>query len=48
MKKKSTDFMGKGILISLILIVIDLIGGFAHLRFETWFKWISTIIMHYC
>ncbi len=29
----------------LILIVIDLIGGFAHLRFETWFKWIGTIVM---
>ena len=39
MKKKS-DFLNKGILLALILIVIDLIGGFAHLRFETWFKWI--------
>jgi hypothetical protein len=45
MKKKSTDFIGKAILLSLILIVIDLIGGFAHLRFETWFRWISTIVM---
>ncbi len=45
MKKKSNDFIGKGVLISLILMVVDLIGGFAHLRFETWFKWIGTIIM---
>ena len=42
MKKKSTDYLGKGIMLSLILMVMDLIGGFAHLRFESWFKWIST------
>jgi amino acid transporter len=23
---------------------VDLIGGFAHLRFDTWFKWLSTVI----
>jgi hypothetical protein len=45
MKKKSSDFMSKAILLTLILIVIDLIGGFAHLRFESWFRWISTIVM---
>ena len=44
MKKKSSDYLGKGLMLSLILIVVDLIGGFAHLRFETWFKWISTIV----
>jgi len=44
MKKKSSDFIGKAVLLALILIVVDLIGGFAHLRFESWFKWISTII----
>ena len=37
--------MSKAILISLILIVADLIGGFAHLRFTSWFKWVSTIII---
>ena len=45
MKKKSSDFISKAILLSLILIVIDLIGGFAHLRFESWFRWTSTIVM---
>jgi hypothetical protein len=45
MKKKSSDFMSKAILISLILIVVDLIGGFAHLKFTSWFKWISTIVI---
>jgi uncharacterized membrane protein YciS (DUF1049 family) len=45
MKKKSSDFFTKGLLLALVLMVIDLIGGFAHLRFETWFKWISTIVL---
>jgi len=45
MKKKSTDFMGKAILLSLILIILNLIGGFAHLQFETWFKWLPSIII---
>src|SRR5450432_2362401 len=45
MKKKSTDYLSKGLVISLILMVVDLIGGFAHLRFESWFKWIGTLIL---
>lgn len=44
MEKKSSDYLGKGLMLALVLIVVDLIGGFAHLRFESWFKWISTII----
>src|SRR5579862_4055255 len=44
MKKTSSDFIGKGIVLSLILVVINLIGGFAHLQFETWFGWLSTIV----
>jgi Protein of unknown function (DUF4199) len=44
MKKKSSDYLGKGLMLSLVLIVVDLIGGFAHLRFESWFKWLSTFI----
>ena len=43
--KKSSDVLSKALLISLILIVVDLIGGFAHLRFTSWFKWISTIVI---
>ena len=42
--KKSSDILSKALLISLILIVVDLIGGFAHLRFDTWFKWLSTVV----
>jgi hypothetical protein len=44
MEKKSSDYLGKGLMLSLILIVIDLIGGFTHLRFESWFKWVSTFV----
>jgi hypothetical protein len=44
MKNKSSDYLGKALMLALILIVVDLIGGFAHLRFESWFKWLSTII----
>ncbi len=45
MEKKSSDFIVKALLLTLVLIVVDLIGGFAHLRFESWFKWLSTVIM---
>ncbi len=31
-------------ILSLIIIVISLIGGFAHIQFETWFKWLPAII----
>ena len=37
MQKKS-DLIGKGLVVSLILMVVDLIGGFAQLRFESWFR----------
>jgi len=44
MEKKSSDYLGKALMLALVLIVVDLIGGFAHLRFESWFKWLSTFI----
>jgi hypothetical protein len=44
MKKKSSDYLGRGLILSLILIVVDLFGGFAQVRFETWFRWLPTII----
>jgi hypothetical protein len=45
MKKNSSDIMSKAILLALVLVVLDLIGGFAHLRFETWFRWIPTLVL---
>lgn len=44
MKKKTSDFIAKGLILSLIIIVISLIGGFAHVQFENWFKWLPAII----
>lgn len=44
MNKNSSDIISKAILISLLLIVADLIGGFAHLRFSSWYRWVSTIV----
>jgi hypothetical protein len=45
MKKKSPDFIGRALVLALIIMVISLIGGFAHIALETWFKWIGTIVM---
>jgi hypothetical protein len=44
MKKKSSDVIVKALILSLILMVVNLIGGFAHLQFTSWFKWIPTIV----
>lgn len=44
MEKKSSDYLGRGLMISLILIVVDLMAGFTQIRFETWFRWVPTII----
>jgi hypothetical protein len=40
-----TSNVTKGLIISLVLIVIDLIAGFAKFKFETWFTWIPTIVL---
>lgn len=42
--KKNSDYLAKGLMLSLILIVVDLIGGFANIRFETWFRWLPSIL----
>jgi hypothetical protein len=45
MENKITSALNKGVVISLILIVLDLISGFAHFKFESWFKWIPTLVL---
>ena len=45
MENKITSNVTKGLIISLILIVIDLIAGFANFRFTTWFRWIPSLIL---
>jgi NADH:ubiquinone oxidoreductase subunit 6 (subunit J) len=45
MEQKVTTPVVKGLIITLILAVLDLVGGFAHLKLETWFKWIPTLVL---
>lgn len=44
-KKPVTSHLTKGFIIVLILVVLDLISGFAKFKYETWFQWIPTIIL---
>jgi len=45
MEKKVVGHVLKGIIISLVLIVLDLVAGFAGFRTATWFRWIPLIIL---
>ncbi|MFI5151784.1 MAG: DUF4199 domain-containing protein [Chitinophagales bacterium] len=45
MEKKIMSHITKGIVISLVLIVLDLVAGFAGLRTSTWFRWIPLLIL---
>jgi uncharacterized membrane protein YciS (DUF1049 family) len=45
MEQKVTSTISKGLIISLILIVLDLVGHYAHLILNDWFKWIPTLIL---
>jgi len=42
MEKKVTTHIVKGLIISLILIVFDLIGGFAAFKFQGWYRWTTS------
>lgn len=44
MEKKVTSHIAMGVMISLILIVISILGYFASLETETWFRWTSSLI----
>jgi len=45
MEKKVTSHITKGLIISLILIVLDLMAGFANFRYATWYRWLPSILM---
>jgi len=45
MEKKVTSPLTIGVIISLVLIVMDLVAGFAHFKFEIWYRWIPTIVL---
>ena len=45
MQKKVTSALTTALVISLILIVLDLVAGFTHIKFETWWRWIPTVVL---
>jgi hypothetical protein len=45
MEKKITTHITKGLVISLALFILDLIAGFAHFKFATWYKWVPSVIL---
>ena len=45
MENKVTSPLTKGLIISLVLIVMDLIGGFTHVKYEAWYRWLPTIVL---
>jgi Protein of unknown function (DUF4199) len=44
-ESKQNTYIIAGLVISLILVVVDLIGKFASLTFTTWFKWLPSILL---
>ena len=41
---KVTTPLTKGLIISLVVIVLDLIAGFAGFRYESWYNWVPVLI----
>jgi hypothetical protein len=44
MENKITTPITKGLIITLIGAVLDLIAGFAHIKFEDWWRWVPSIV----
>ena len=44
-ESKVTTPLTKGLIIALILIVLDIIAGFAGFKFESWYAWIPTLVL---
>ena len=45
METKVTSPLIKGIMISLVLVVMDLVAGFANYKFALWYRWLPTIVL---
>ena len=45
MEKKIITHITKGLIIALVLVVFDLVAGFAGFRFDTWYRWTSTLVL---
>ena len=43
-ENKVTTPLTKGLIIALVIVVLDIIAGFAGYRFESWYTWVPTII----
>ena len=43
-ENKVTTPLTKGLIIALVIIVLDIIAGFAGYRFESWYNWIPLLI----
>jgi hypothetical protein len=43
--KKETSPLTAALIITLLLFVVDIIAGFAHFKFATWYRWIPLIIL---
>src|SRR5580698_8947450 len=45
MEKKVTSPLVKAIILTLLFAVLDIVSGFAHIKFEIWYRWVPTIIL---
>ncbi len=45
MENKVTSNVTKGLIISLILIVLDLVAGFAHFKYASWYRWTGNLVL---
>jgi hypothetical protein len=48
METKPTTPIVKGLIIALILIVLSFVGRLLHLETETWFTWVSNLLLIVC
>ena len=45
METKPTSHIVKGLVLGLILVVLSLVGHLANIWLESWFGWVSTVVM---
>src|SRR5579862_6714704 len=45
MEKKTTSPFVIAIIITLLLFVLDIVSGFEHFKYATWYRWVPMIIL---
>lgn len=45
MEKKVTSPFLTALILTLVLFVLDIVAGFAHFKFATWYRWLPAIIL---